>query len=142
MKSEVFTNSSESESEEQRSSQSPTPRIETVSDIPGEYMMTGALSAEDNSSEDLTMETPDEWTDMDDEEKQKMTDHPVLNQAANSAHVKPTLENPTITHHIRSPSSSDQLIAENSSSIHHIKDNATLSEKSYESAEEWMSFDG
>jgi hypothetical protein len=99
---------------------------------------------------------------MNDEKKQKMTNHSVLNQAVNSAHVidsinnasfsisstsniissqsnnaseQLTLKNSIIIHHIRSSSSSDQLIVENSSSTHHIENNATLSEKSYESVE-------
>ncbi len=97
------------------------------------YMMTKALSAKNNSSDDFVMKISNE--------EQNTSNH--LCEMTSDAHVialerNVSLEKSSIS---RDSNSSDQLLTKNSISIHHIENNATFSEKIYESVEKWMSFD-
>ncbi len=105
--SEIFANSSsESESSMSDSEEEFNAIASEDENLDQRHMMTKALLAENNSSEQMTF----------------------------NAHVIAFLIS-------RISSSSQQLIAKNSTSTHHVENITTLSEKSYESVEKWMSFD-
>ncbi len=105
--SEIFANSSSESESSMSDSEEEFSAIASEDEILNQrHMMTKALSAENNSSEQMTF----------------------------NAHVIALLIS-------RILNSSQQLIAKNSTSTHHVENITTLSEKSYENVEKWMSFD-
>jgi hypothetical protein len=91
------------------------------------YMMTKALTAKNNSFDDFVMKISNE--------KHDTSNH--LCEMTFNAHVIASERNVSLERFSisRDSNSSDQLLTKNSILIHHIENNAILSEKIYESVE-------